>query len=116
MTAVTSSFRCPVCGTTSRHPEDVWHGYCGACHAFTGVHVSRIAAGSAPGGFYSRVATVSGHLLDAHPVTTENAGRSGLDDDALADAWLEEHPDDEVHVYIYDGDSGDCVSTIVVKR
>jgi hypothetical protein len=30
------SFTCPVCGRTSRHPDDVREGYCGACHAWTG--------------------------------------------------------------------------------
>lgn len=30
-----SSFVCPVCGAESGHPEDVRHGYCGACHDFT---------------------------------------------------------------------------------
>lgn len=30
-------FTCPRCGKTSYHPEDLRHGYCGACHAFTGV-------------------------------------------------------------------------------
>lgn len=30
-------FTCPRCGKTSYHPEDLRHGYCGACHAFTGL-------------------------------------------------------------------------------
>lgn len=30
------SFRCPVCAAVSYHPEDIRHGYCGRCHAFTG--------------------------------------------------------------------------------
>ena len=30
------SFTCPTCGATSYHPDDVRHGYCGHCHAFTG--------------------------------------------------------------------------------
>ncbi len=29
-------FTCPDCGAVSYHPEDLAHGYCGACHAFTG--------------------------------------------------------------------------------
>jgi hypothetical protein len=29
------SFTCPVCCLTSYHPEDVEHGYCGSCHAYT---------------------------------------------------------------------------------
>ena len=31
------SITCPRCRRTSYHPEDAAHGYCGACHAFTGV-------------------------------------------------------------------------------
>ena len=30
------SFTCPCCGAPSCHPEDIAHGYCGRCHAFTG--------------------------------------------------------------------------------
>lgn len=30
------SFTCPRCGMTSHHPKDEEHGYCGACHDFTG--------------------------------------------------------------------------------
>lgn len=29
-------FTCPACQRTSYHPDDIKHGYCGACHAFTG--------------------------------------------------------------------------------
>jgi hypothetical protein len=29
-------FTCPRCRRTSPHPKDAEHGYCGACHAFTG--------------------------------------------------------------------------------
>jgi ribosomal protein S27AE len=36
------SFTCPDCGATSYHPEDVRHGYCGRCHAFTGEDTSRV--------------------------------------------------------------------------
>ena len=28
-------FTCPRCGSVSHHPEDIRHGYCGNCHAFT---------------------------------------------------------------------------------
>jgi hypothetical protein len=31
------SFTCPRCGITSWNPNDVREGYCGACHAWTGV-------------------------------------------------------------------------------
>jgi hypothetical protein len=30
------SFTCPRCGAVSHHPKDEEHGYCGACHDFTG--------------------------------------------------------------------------------
>ena len=30
------SFCCPRCQMTSHHPKDEEHGYCGACHDFTG--------------------------------------------------------------------------------
>ncbi|HEY7009046.1 MAG TPA: hypothetical protein VH395_08910 [Jatrophihabitantaceae bacterium] len=30
------SFTCPRCGRTTYHPDDVAHGYCGACHWWTG--------------------------------------------------------------------------------
>lgn len=29
-------FTCPRCSRTSHHPEDERHGYCGACHWWTG--------------------------------------------------------------------------------
>lgn len=31
---VTISIRCPKCGRTSHHPEDVRQRYCGNCHQF----------------------------------------------------------------------------------
>jgi len=32
---MTESVTCPRCGTTSWHPDDVRHGYCGRCHWWT---------------------------------------------------------------------------------
>lgn len=29
------SITCPRCGRTSYHPDDIAHGYCGACHDWT---------------------------------------------------------------------------------
>lgn len=29
-------FVCPWCRAASSHPDDLRHGYCGRCHAFTG--------------------------------------------------------------------------------
>lgn len=31
-----TGFTCPRCGRISYHPDDTRHGYCGACHDFTG--------------------------------------------------------------------------------
>ena len=31
-----ASFTCPKCGRTSHNPHDAEHGYCGACHDWTG--------------------------------------------------------------------------------
>lgn len=36
------TFTCPVCGETSHHPDDVRHGYCGRCHAFTRDEAARV--------------------------------------------------------------------------
>lgn len=33
--AAPPSITCPRCGRTSRHPDDVREGYCGACHDWT---------------------------------------------------------------------------------
>jgi hypothetical protein len=48
------AFTCPRCGTTSHHPMDERHGYCGACHAFTGA----CAIGACP----EPPATVAGNI------------------------------------------------------
>jgi hypothetical protein len=32
---VAETFTCPRCASVSHHPEDVRHGYCGACHDYT---------------------------------------------------------------------------------
>ena len=34
------TFTCPKCKRTSHHPEDLKHGYCGACHAHTGFELN----------------------------------------------------------------------------
>lgn len=47
------SFTCPKCRRTSWHPDDVKHGYCGACHEFVSVdefvHVPSLTELSAQG-------------------------------------------------------------------
>lgn len=32
---IEASITCPVCGIASYNPNDINHGYCGNCHAFT---------------------------------------------------------------------------------
>ena len=34
--AYPAGFKCPKCGRVSHNPKDVEHGYCGACHDWTG--------------------------------------------------------------------------------
>ena len=36
------TFTCPECRKTSHHPEDLRHGYCGACHAHTGFELNAV--------------------------------------------------------------------------
>jgi hypothetical protein len=45
------SITCPRCNMTSYHPEDIRHGYCGNCHAFT----------TDRGPHYLVMATIPGH-------------------------------------------------------
>jgi ribosomal protein S27AE len=35
-------FRCPKCGLVSRQAADAQHGYCGACHEFTGTDTDEL--------------------------------------------------------------------------
>jgi hypothetical protein len=79
----------------------------------TSVHQPRIAPESAPGALYVRIATESGKLLDEHALSHENARVSGVANNDQTEAWLAEHPEDRVFVYVYDGDSGECVQTII---
>lgn len=78
-------------------------------------HASRVAAGICPGALYVRVAAASGPLLDAHdlPLLSTAAGLS-TNDQLTAARWLGQHRDDAVHVYVFDGDSGECLATIIV--
>lgn len=81
------------------------------------IHLRRIEPGTAPGNLYVRVCTLSGSLLTQYALDdvaqAENTGTSDL---TMTDTWLDVHPDDVVYLYIYDGDTGDCVKTIVVDR
>lgn len=74
---------------------------------------SRIPPGSAPGGLVFRV-TAAGHIWRDRPIT---APGPELEAWAEADAQLaidlaEQYG--EARQFIYDGDSGECVSTVIV--
>jgi hypothetical protein len=48
-------FTCPQCGGTSYHPDDLAHGYCGRCHAFTGDRAINSSIRSSPDSDYGPV-------------------------------------------------------------
>jgi hypothetical protein len=77
------------------------------------LYARTIPPNTSPGGFYVRIVTASGHLLDEHPIGPDDAGPLGLRDADIFDRWLAEHPGDTAYVYIYDGDTGTCVKTVV---
>lgn len=74
-------------------------------------HLPSIAAGVAPGALAVRIVTEAGALLDAHALELHTAVSADL---SLVAWHLLEHPDGRVFVYVYDGDSGLCLSTVVV--
>lgn len=83
------------------------------------VHLPRIPAHAAPGTLFVRICThlQPVKLLDAHPVDLPRVTPSGMteDDARLVFEYIDEHPGDAVRVYVYDGDSGACVATILVQ-
>lgn len=58
-------YTCPRCGRTSYHPEDLYHGYCGACHDFTG-------PGTATAASELRRTAGKGEAASAHMLITWN--------------------------------------------
>lgn len=42
------SFTCPRCSRITHHPDDVREGFCGFCHDWTGLQVSRRESDESP--------------------------------------------------------------------
>lgn len=88
------TFTCPCCGATSSHPQDIAHGYCSRCHAFTGdpelgpphlaeACIERKAAVTGPDPFKSDWTTCPGEtlaeiLIDGRMSTFEAGHLTGL--------------------------------------
>lgn len=88
-------------------------------HAPSSPHLARIATGKAPGALFVRIVTDSGHLLREYPLwprTADELARITASDIAVTDDWLTAWPDDCVRCYVYDGDSGECLHTIVIDE
>lgn len=60
----THGFTCPRCGRKSYHPEDARHGYCAACHDYTGGDVVK-----------ATMTTVDGKHVLVLGLTRENTKR-----------------------------------------
>ena len=78
-------------------------------------HEERIGSGVAPGGLVFRVSSFDGSVLAEERVTVANAGRveeiAGRHGDLAA---AHARPGRPTFTHIYDGDSGECVKTVVV--
>ena len=71
--------------------------------------------GMAPGGLVFRL-TAAGRIFAEHPIA-EDHGLKGIDQLAIADAELANYLVErfgEARNFIYDGDSGECVHTVIV--
>lgn len=84
------------------------------CPTYDDVDLVRAPAASAPGGIFARITTVDGWLLGERVLLDRDVHTEGDYDVGVAVAWLDTHPEDEVRVYLYDGDSGVCLKTIVM--
>lgn len=77
-------------------------------------HLENIAPGTAPGVLSVRIVTGTDELLDAHELTMDSAEAYRQADAELALLWLQFNPCSWVHIYVYDGDSGECLKTVAV--
>jgi hypothetical protein len=68
-------FTCPHCGMTSHHPKDEEHGYCGACHDFTGHPTAELQLGFDLQRAYQMVVT---RWQQAHPGDDAIPGHADL--------------------------------------
>lgn len=72
------------------------------------VHLERIAPGRAPGGVWIRVCTLERLLSEYAATDPETIAASAALDGSLA---LEQN--ETVWVYFYDGDTGECMRTLI---
>ena len=80
------------------------------------VHLERLPRGINPGGLYVRSCTSTDEVLVDHPMHDPAAsGAEGDSDGTAVRSWLDGHPEGRVYTYIYDGDTGECVKTIIVR-
>jgi len=79
------------------------------------IHLERIAPGRAPGGILVRICTIDRLLLERALTEPELAASAGSFD---ADATIAAIGGgaEEVRAYFYDGDSGECLLTVVAGR
>ena len=79
------------------------------------MHRRKIRRNLAPGGLFVRVETSSDVLLDCRPMTNADAaGGLALNDRDLALSWIDAHPDEHVHIHVYDGDTGRQGATLIL--
>lgn len=76
------------------------------------VYLERVPAGTSPGALWVRICA-GDELVDQHPLDDAALTEAlALNDVDVAMAAADRHG--EARVYIYDGDSGECVKTIIV--
>lgn len=80
----------------------------------TSPHLVRVAPGLAPGSLYSRIVTDTDQVLTDHALAEFCVLQQAAADSDRAWAWLDEHPTGRVYLYIYDGDDGECVRTVIM--
>lgn len=62
-----SAFKCPFCGTESRHPDDVQERYCSVCDVFVDdvrTASDAVGRGDLPAGDLERLAAGTGFSVD----------------------------------------------------
>lgn len=76
------------------------------------VHLERIAPGRAPGGVWIRVCTIDRLVTEYAATDPATVGISAEHDGELAVGTGA----DRVWVYFYDGDSGECLRTLITNN
>lgn len=74
------------------------------------LHRKRIGPSAAPGGLWVRVCTLDRLLTEYAAVDPQTVGCS-----AAADAAIVNAQDEKVWTYFYDGDTGECLRTLITE-